>query len=156
MKKEHNYLTTIKWTGNIGKGTKDYRSYERCYEISVINKPEILGSSDPAFSGDKSKHNPEELLVASISSCHMLWYLHLCAVNGVNVLEYSDKAKGLMIELKSGSGQFSKVELNPEVVVSDEAMVEKANELHKQANKLCFIANSLNFKVDHNPKCTVK
>ena len=155
MAKEHHYSLTISWTGNAGTGTNSYRSYERSHTISVENKPDILGSSDPAFRGDKTKYNPEELLVASLSTCHMLSYLHLCAVAGVIVLDYVDKAEGTMLETPDGGGHFSEVTLYPVVTVADQSMVEKANELHHQANKLCFIASSCNFPVHHSPSCRV-
>src|SRR5579862_3381019 len=98
MMKTHNYETRVTWTGNSGSGTSNYRAYSRNHEISVANKPAIAGSSDPAFRGDPSRHNPEELLVASVSACHMLWYLHLCAVNHVSVVDYRDAALGVMCE----------------------------------------------------------
>ena len=150
MKGQHNYNLTVKWTGNKGTGTSDYRAFERSHSISIDNKTEILGSSDPAFLGDKTKHNPEDLLVASLSSCHMLWYLHLCAEAKVIVVDYVDNATGVMVETSNGGGQFTEVALNPIVTVTDISMIEKANELHKKANELCFIANSVNFPVRHN------
>ena len=154
--KEHSYEIKLEWTGNKGSGTFDYRSYSRDHILSAKGKGlEILGSSDPGFRGDKSRYNPEELFLASISSCHMLWYLHLCAVNGVIVLEYSDEPKGVMNENDNGSGQFSNVVLHPNVKVSKESMVEKANELHHKANEMCFIANSCNFEIKHSPLCSV-
>ncbi|QMW03786.1 OsmC family protein [Spirosoma foliorum] len=153
MAKQHTYALTIQWTGNKGEGTSTYRSYERSHTISVENKPDLLGSSDPSFRGDKTRYNPEELLVASLSSCHMLSYLHLCAVAGVVVLDYTDKATGTMAETPDGGGHFTEVTLYPLVVVAEESMVAKANELHHQANKLCFIANSCNFPVHHQPTC---
>lgn len=154
--KTHNYKTTLDWTGNTGNGTTDYKAYERSYAISVHGKPEILGSSDPAFRGDNSKYNPEELLVASLSSCHMLWYLHLCAEAGVVVVEYKDEAEGVMEETLNGSGRFTSVTLKPLVTVQHESMVAKANELHKKANEMCFIANSCNFPVHHKAACKVQ
>lgn len=156
MAKEHHYSLTIRWTGNSGQGTSTYRSYERSHVISSENKPEIMASSDPAFRGDKTKYNPEEFLVASLSSCHMLSYLHLCAEAGVTVLEYTDKAMGTMVETPDGGGHFSEVTLCPVVIVTEPTMVDKANELHHQANKLCFIANSCNFPVHHQPTCRVE
>lgn len=153
---EHNYKTTITWTGNQGKGTSDYRGYERSHEIGVTGKPAIPASSDPSFRGDRARYNPEELLVASISSCHMLWYLHLCSAAGVVVVDYSDEATGIMIEKADGSGHFKEVTLHPKVVVSDESMIEKANELHHDANKMCFIANSVNFIILHVPEAYVR
>lgn len=92
MSGQHDYSLKIKWTGNTGKGTSNYTAFERSHSIFVENKKEILGSSDPAFRGDKTKHNPEDLLLASISACHMLWYLHLCAVAGIIVTDYIDNA----------------------------------------------------------------
>jgi len=148
---EHNYKATITWTGNEGKGTAGYREYQRSHIIDVEGKPEIPASSDPSFRGDKTRYNPEELLLASVSSCHMLWYLHLCSVNGVIVVEYIDQAKGVMIEATDGSGYFKEMTLYPKVIVSDESMIEKANELHHEANRMCFIANSVNFPIHHRP-----
>ena len=150
---EHNYKTTITWTGNEGKGTSDYRGYERSHEISIQGKSTIPASSDPSFRGDKTRYNPEELLVASLSSCHMLWYLHLCSVNGVVVVEYTDEATGTMVETVNGGGHFKEVRLYPKVIVSDQGMIEKANSLHHEANKMCFIANSVNFPILHTPVC---
>ena len=155
MNKQHNYRLSIEWTGNTGNGTSGYRSYERSHSIQVENKPDILASSDPAFSGDKTKYNPEELFLASLSSCHMLWYLHLCSEAGVQVVEYKDEAKGTMTETDAGGGHFTEVVLNPIVTVTDDSMIAKANELHKKANELCFIANSVNFTVHHKPICLV-
>jgi organic hydroperoxide reductase OsmC/OhrA len=155
MNGQHHYQATIKWTGNKGTGTDNYRNYERSHEIEISNKVTILGSSDPAFRGDNSKHNPEDLLVSSLSSCHMLWYLHLCSEAKVIVTDYVDSATGIMIETSNGGGQFTEVTLNPIVTVLEENMIDKANELHKKANELCFIANSVNFPVRHNPTAKI-
>ncbi len=149
MNGQHHYKVTIKWTGNKGTGTDNYRNYERSHNIMIQNKVDISGSSDPAFRGDNTKHNPEDLLISSLSSCHMLWYLHLCSEAGVIVTDYIDNATGIMIETSNGGGQFTEVTLNPIVTVTEQSMVEKANELHSKANELCFIANSVNFPVKH-------
>lgn len=149
MPKDHLYSTTITWTGNKGSGTMDYRSYDRDYTITVDGKADILGSSDSAFLGDKAKYNPEDLLLSSISSCHMLWYLHLCSKNEIVVIDYKDKAVGIMEELADGSGKFKEVTLHPQVLIADKAHFELAESLHQEANKMCFIANSLNFPVAH-------
>ncbi|MES2134039.1 MAG: OsmC family protein [Bacteroidota bacterium] len=151
MKGEHHYKLTTTWTGNNGTGTSGYRAFERSHIIQVENKPDILGSSDPAFRGDKTKHNPEDLLVASLSSCHMLWYLHLCSEAGVIVTDYIDHATGIMVETPNGSGHFKEVTLHPIVTVTELSMIEKATALHHKANELCFIANSVNFPVSHSP-----
>lgn len=151
MNDQHDYQATIKWTGNKGTGTDNYRKYERSHTININGKAIILGSSDPAFLGDKTKHNPEDLLLSSLSACHMLWYLHLCAEAGVIVVDYVDHATGIMIEAGNGGGKMAEVTLNPIVTVLEEIMIDKANELHKKANERCFIANSVNFPVKHNP-----
>jgi organic hydroperoxide reductase OsmC/OhrA len=147
--KKHYYKSNLEWTGNSGSGTLDYKSYERSYVVKIEGKSILEGSSDPAFRGDKSKYNPEELFLASISSCHMLWYLHLCSANNIVVLEYEDAAEGIMTEDKNGSGKFERVTLHPKVVVEKESMMEQARSLHKQANEMCFIANSCNFEIEH-------
>lgn len=152
----HYYETTLNWTGNRGEGTTGYRSYDRNYSITVEGKPEIPGSSDPSFRGDKTRYNPEEMLVASLSSCHMLWYLHLCSVAGIVVTAYEDHAKGTMIEEENGSGRFTEVTLYPIITVREESMIEKAMEIHHEANKMCFVANSCNFPVRHQPHVIVK
>ncbi len=115
------------------------------------NKVDILCTSDTAFNSDKTKHNPEELLLASISTCHLLWYLHLCSQAGVTVIEYTDNATGTMVETADGGGYFTEVTLYPSIIISDESMTEKATNLHKDANKLCYIANSCNFPIHHKP-----
>ena len=154
MQKEHTYVVSIEWTGNNGEGTKNYTGYERSHRVIVSGKPVIEASSDPAFRGDTTKYNPEELFVSSISACHMLWYLHLCADNGIVVIDYKDEASGLMEESADG-GRFTSVTLHPVVTITDASKIDKANELHELANKYCFIANSLNLPVKHEPVCRV-
>ena len=151
----HFYKATINWTGNLGKGTSQYKAYSRNHEISSEDKPTIYASSDPSFRGEGTRYNPEELFVASLSSCHMLWYLHLCSEAGVVVVDYIDNATGTMTETEDGSGHFTEVTLHPIVIVTEASMVDKANELHYEAHKFCFVANSCNFPVHHNPTCQV-
>ncbi len=151
----HHYQATITWTGNTGQGTAHYRAYARAHTISIEGKPNILCSSDPAFRGDPSRYNPEELLLASLSACHMLWYLHLCAEAGVVVTAYTDHAAGVMEETAEGSGHFTQVILHPKVVVTEARMVEQAIYLHRQANAHCFIANSVRFPVQHRVEVSV-
>lgn len=155
MNGTHNYSATITWTGNRGQGTTGYRDYDRNHTISIANKPDILGSSDTAFRGDATRHNPEDMLVSSLSTCHMLWYLHLCADAGVIVTAYTDNATGVMQESPAGGGRFKEVVLHPVVTVTDASMIEKANSLHTKAHEKCFIANSVNFPVLHEPQCIV-
>lgn len=147
--KMHNYAVNLRWTGNTGSGTSHYTTYSRNYETWSGEKSVILGSSDPAFRGDSSRYKPEEFLVSSISSCHMLWYLHLCADAGVVVLSYEDRAVGKMIETADGSGRFSEVVLRPEIEVEDK--VELAEKLHTEAHRNCFLANSVNFTITVEP-----
>jgi len=149
--KAHHYKVNITWTGNRGKGTASYTAYDRDHVIATAGKPQLPGSSDPSFRGDPARYNPEELLVASLSSCHMLWYLHLCAAAGVVVVEYADDAAGIMEETANGGGRFTEVTLFPVITVAHEDMVEKADALHEKANELCFIANSCNFPIHHKP-----
>jgi organic hydroperoxide reductase OsmC/OhrA len=145
--KQHTYKMKTTWTGNDGQGTSSYKAYRRDHLIDAEGKPPIPGSSDPAFRGDSSRYNPEELLVSALSTCHMLAYLHLCAVNGIVVEEYLDTADGMMRENPDGSGEFTKVVLHPKVKISagDGA---KAQSLHDDAHHLCFIARSVNFPVE--------
>jgi organic hydroperoxide reductase OsmC/OhrA len=137
----------MRWTGNTGQGTAEYRGYERAHEYTIEGKPVILGSSDPVFRGDKSKHNPEELLVMALSSCHLLSYLHLCAVNKVVVVEYEDAAVGTMVESIEKGGQFTEVVLRPTVTIAAGSDAALAESLHEKAHHFCFIANSVNFPV---------
>lgn len=154
--RHHNYTISLEWTGNLGSGTSDYRAYTRDHSVQISGKPEVVMSSDPSFRGDKSRYNPEELLVASLSSCHMLWYLHLCSEAGVIVTDYTDQAKGIMEETTDGGGYFKEVVLNPIVTVAEPGMLETANALHQKAHELCFIANSVNFRVAHQPQSRCK
>lgn len=154
--KTHHYKAIIQWTGNRGTGTSGYRDYDRNHTISVENKAIIDGSSDPSFRGDKTKHNPEEMFLSSLSSCHMLWYLHFCSEAGIIVIDYTDEATGIMEETSNGSGHFTEITLHPTVTVSEESMIEKAEKFHHQANEYCFIANSVNFPVKHIPVVLVK
>ena len=151
-KKTHAYRTSLRWSACDGEGTVNYRSYSRNFTLSSGDKPPIEGSSDPSFRGDASHYNPEELLVASLSSCHMLWYLHLCSVNGVVVTEYRDDASGEMRENDDGSGEFARVVLRPAVTLREGSDQAKARELHHQAHAMCFIARSVNFPVEVEPE----
>ncbi|GAB3660680.1 OsmC family protein [Glycomyces tarimensis] len=151
MRGEHHYEVTLKWTGNAGSGTRTYRDYGRDHEVVAQGKPTILGSADPAFRGQDDRWHPEELLVASLSECHMLTYLALCARSRIVVTEYEDLATGRMEQTRGNSGRFVEVVLNPKVTITDDAKLEDATDLHHEANEACFIANSVNFPVRHNP-----
>lgn len=148
---EHSYSAQLEWTGNRGTGTSGYRAYGREYLIRVPGKPLLEGSSDPVFCGNADRHNPEDLLLSSVSACHMLWFLHLAADSGVVVTAYSDSASGVLQLEPDGSGRFIRIHLRPQVTVLNAAMQEICAALHEKANRLCFIANSLNFKIEHHP-----
>lgn len=149
--KKHHYEAQIVWTGSRGVGTATYTSYARDHEIKVSGKPALPGSSDPNFRGDPSRYNPEELLVSSLSACHMLWYLHLCAVKHIVVMAYEDMATGTMTESPDGGGVFEEVTLHPVVTITSSSDENLARDLHREAHRLCFIANSVRFPVRHEP-----
>ena len=149
MSKQHFYKPVIRWTGNLGNGTASYHSYKRDHTITAANKPPIPASSDPASKGDATRYNPEELLVASLSSCHMLWFLHLCADKGILVTDYVDDPIGEMEETANGGGRFKEVILHPIVTITDASRTDELQALHDKAHELCFIANSVNFTVRH-------
>lgn len=147
---EHHYNVSVEWTGNQGTGTSGYREYSRDHVIRTGSKPDIAGSSDPAFRGDATRWNPEDLFLASISACHKLWYLHLCADAGIHVLSYLDEAHGTMVESQAG-GRFTEVVLRPRVVIRAGDDRELAATLHHSAHEKCYIANSVNFPVRCEP-----
>lgn len=147
----HHYHLHLRWTGNTGSGSSSYTAYTRDYEIKAKGKPVLYGSADPAFRGDPSKYNPEEMLLASLSACHKLWYLHLCADAGISVTAYEDKPEGQMVQHADGGGQFEWVRLYPTVVIQETGKTGLAISLHELAHKRCFIANSCNFPVRCTP-----
>jgi organic hydroperoxide reductase OsmC/OhrA len=148
----HRYAVSVSWSGNLGSGTSGYRDYSRNHEIGADGKPVIQGSADPAFRGDPSRWNPEELLVASLSACHKLWYLHLAAEARIIVTSYTDRAEGVMEVGRDGAGRFKSVVLRPTVTVAKGSDVGRARALHKPAHEKCFIANSMNFPVECEPE----
>ncbi|MFA6260303.1 MAG: OsmC family protein [Bacteroidia bacterium] len=151
--KEHHYALKTVWTGNTGLGTSGVRNYERSHTVSIAGKPDLHLTTDNAAVGDKSKLNPEDLLVTAISSCHMLSYLYVCALEGIVIIEYTDNATGTMIENELGGGQFKEVTLHPEMVVAEASMIDMAIALHHKAHAICYIANSVNFTVHCHPVC---
>ncbi|MGW7577572.1 OsmC family protein [Streptomyces sp. NPDC054765] len=157
MTRTHSYDVVVEWTGNLGSGTEGYHSFSRAHEVLASGKTPIAASSDPAFRGDPGRWNPEELLVASVAQCHMLWYLHLCAVGGVTVVDYEDRAHGTMtMDATGGGGRISEVILRPEVTVADASMTDTARTLHDEVHSVCFIARSVNFPIRHEPLICVQ
>ena len=155
VRRTHRYDVTTTWTGNRGTGTSGYRDYGRDHEIGADGRPAIEGSSDPVFRGDKTRWNPEFELVAALSTCHMLSYLHVCATADVVVTAYEDAPYGTMAETHDGGGHFTEVVLRPKVTVADASMADQAQRLHEEASEKCFIASSVNFPVRHEPSVTV-
>ena len=151
MPKSHQYELTVTWTGNTGTGTSGYHSFERSHDVSAEGKPTIPGSADPAFRGARDRWNPEELLVASLSECHMLWYLVLCAKEGIVVSEYVDHPAGTLVETPDGGGHFEEVTLHPHVRITTPEKLERAVALHERAHALCYVAQSVNFAVITDP-----
>lgn len=151
---EHHYALTATWTGDLGTGTSGYRDYSRDVTIQIDGKPELLASADKPFRGDPARWNPEDLLMAALSECHLLSYLHACVVAGVVVVSYRDSATGLMAEDGKSGGAFTDVLLRPEVVVAEESMIEAAERAHDDAHRMCFIANSVNFPIRHQATVT--
>ncbi len=151
---EHLFEVQVQWHGNRGTGTSSYRAYSRDHVVSAVGNPPILGSSDRVFHGDAERWNPEEMLVAALSQCHMLSYLHVAAANGVVVESYRDEASGVMKQTANGGGHFTSVTLRPVVTISA-GDPERARTLHRDASELCFIAASVNFPVHHEPQISV-
>ncbi len=149
--KEHSYTVKTIWSGAEKGLARDYATYSREHRFEIAGKPPIIGSADAAFRGDPARHNPEDLLVASLSACHMLWYLHLCTVKGVAVEAYEDSAEGIMVEEPRG-GRFAELTLRPLVTVSADSDAAAAEALHERAHAACFIANSVNFPVRCRPR----
>ena len=151
VRRRHRYRLGLTWTGNRGSGTSGYRDYSRDHEVTGAGKPPLLGSSDPSFRGDPARWSPEELLVAALSQCHMLWYLHLAAQAGIVVTAYADTPEAVMAERSDGAGEFVEATLHPKVTLGDPSRVAEAAQLHHRAHDLCFIARSVNFPVACEP-----
>jgi len=148
MAHEHRFLARLTWTGASQGPTRSYTSYARDYVVEIDGKPPLPGSAAAVFRGDPALHNPEDLLLASLSGCHLLWYLHLCADAGIEVAAYTDEASGIM-KLKDGKVRFTEVTLRPRVTIAA-GDLELAEVLHARAHDACFIANSVNFPVHHD------
>lgn len=147
MGKAHHYTLTLRWVGNTGEGTRTYKSYQRDYVVNADGKPELAGSADPNYLGDATRWNPEELLVAALSGCHKLWFLHLCATKNITVTDYVDTPLGALNAEADGSGEFTSTVLRPAITLADPSQADAADALHELAHEKCFIARSVNFPV---------
>lgn len=145
--KEHQYPARVVWTGNQGTGTSSYTGYTRHWTISTPGKPDVSCSNDPLLGGDPSLHNPEDLLISTVSACHMLWYLHLASSAGINVSEYTDDPIGYGESEPSGAGRFLRATLHPQITVAKGTDVEKADAIHGKIHRYCFIARSVKFPI---------
>jgi organic hydroperoxide reductase OsmC/OhrA len=154
--REHRYCVRLEWVGNRGRLGRSFKNHDRSYVLEAAGKPAIAGSSDKVFRGDTARWSPEDLLVASLSACHKLWYMGLCAAAGIEVLAYEDEAEGTMVEVeRDGPGQFTQVVLRPRVTLAPGSDRGLAEELHHAAHDKCFVARSVNFPVTHVPVTTV-
>jgi organic hydroperoxide reductase OsmC/OhrA len=154
--KEHHYHAQLVWDGNRGDGTGTYEGYGREHHIAIAGKATLQGSSDAAFRGDASRHNPEDLFVSAIAACHMLMYLALCARSGIRVIAYADDARGTMRLNERGGGRFEDVVLQPVVTIADADNRDRALQLHERAHELCFIANSCSVPIRHDARIEVR
>jgi organic hydroperoxide reductase OsmC/OhrA len=153
MPREHPYRATLRWTGASAGPTLTYAGYSREYVVEIDRKAPLRGSADPFFRGVADLHNPEDLLLAALTGCHMLSYLALAAREALPVVGYSDDADATLVE-EQGSGRVTAVVLRPAVVLdagSSDEQLARAHELHDAAREQCFIANSVNFPVEHEP-----
>ena len=149
---KHRYSVSLTWTGNRGSGTSSYRSYGRSHVVSAPGLPDLAGTADPTFHGDKDRWNPEQLLLTALAQCHMLSYLHVAVQHGICVVGYEDSPEGTLRLNRDGSGEFTDVLLRPTVTVAGPPGAgETADGLHAEANRLCFIARSVAFPVRHEP-----
>lgn len=152
MSKTQNYKLDLSWQGNHGAGTMTHTSYDRNFTTHEGSRPPVLGSSHPAFRGNSERYCPEELLLASLSSCHMLWYLHMCAAHEVVVLEYHDHPVMEMEVKEFGNGDIRSATLSPVVRIASEDQREQAMAMHQRAHQSCFIAKAVNFEIILKPK----
>jgi organic hydroperoxide reductase OsmC/OhrA len=152
--KQHQFRIITQWTGNLGTGTSAYAAYSRDHELTAPGKATRIAGSSAVARGDPSRFNPEELLIGALSACHMMWVLHLCADAGIVITEYSDEATGVMAEHPDGAGEFTRVVLNPRMVIADASRVQEAISIHDRAHHVCCLARSMNFPVEHHPVVT--
>jgi organic hydroperoxide reductase OsmC/OhrA len=155
LAKEHEYTCRIDWTGNRGAGTRVYHGYDRTWEVVTPNKPTIHCSNDPLLGGDPNLPNPEDLLLASLSACHMLWYLHLASNAKIAVHRYTDDPLGVGEVYPDGSGHFRSATLRPNIVVAEGTDLERAEAIHHEIHRYCFIARSVNFPISYAPRFEV-
>lgn len=155
MAKQHDFISRIVWTGNRGEGTASYKGYDRTWDIATPGKPVTHCSNDPLLGGDPSLPNPEDLLLSSLSACHMLWYLHLASSAGIVVTAYADDPVGVGESTPDGAGRFVRAILRPAIRVREGADLERAHAIHQEIHKVCFIARSVNFPVSYEPRFEV-
>ena len=153
---KHLFKASINWTSSQNQQQSEKKFYSKSHKIKLEGKPILIVSAAKAFKGNPELYNPEDLLLSSLVSCHMMSYLYVCSQNGIEVLEYSDNAEATLEVSPDGSGRFVEVTLNPKITISNSNQIQQALDLHQKANQLCFIANSCNFPVLHNASCEIK
>ena len=154
MAKQHEFPSRVVWTGNRGTGTTAYKAYDRTWDMALEGKETLSCSNDPMLGGDPSKYNPEDMLITALSSCHMLWYLHLCSTAGVTVTAYEDNPVGIGESEPDGTGRFLEAILRPKITITADSDAEKAHSIHNEIHKHCFIARSVNFPVRYEVMVT--
>ncbi|MGV0996986.1 OsmC family protein [Empedobacter falsenii] len=152
----HLFKVALNWIKKESKMDSSTRIYTKSHHISIEGKPDLEVSAAKAFKGDPNLYNPEDLLLSSLTSCHMMSYLYCCAQHKIEVISYQDHSEATLQVNPDGSGKIVKVDLFPDIIISDSSQIELALSLHKKANELCFIANSCNFPVYHHAKCSAK
>ena len=115
--------------------------------MTVSGKPPIPCSNDPLLGGNPGLMNPEDLLLSALGGCHMLWYLHLAAEAGIVVTAYEDTPEGIGEVGRGGAGRFLRATLRPRITVKPGADLTRAEAIHHEIHKVCFIARSVNFPV---------
>ncbi|PIE12289.1 MAG: peroxiredoxin [Rhodobacterales bacterium] len=156
MAKAHDFETRVVWTGNRGEGTAHYRAYDRTWDLAMPGKPVLSCSNDPLLGGEPSKHNPEDMLIAALSSCHMLWYLHLASDAGIVVTSYEDQPIGHGESTPDGAGRFVGATLRPRITVKADADLAQAQAIHSEVHKYCFIARSVAFPIEIKARFVVQ
>ena len=143
------YSAEVAWNrGEVAPGEDYSRSHGWRFDGGV----EVPASSAPDLHGDPSCVDPEEAFVASISSCHMLWFLHLAADRGFHVRTYTDRAVGHMNRVDRGVIAITDVDLHPEIEwVGDVPDARTTAEIHDESHHRCFIANSVTSTITVHP-----
>jgi organic hydroperoxide reductase OsmC/OhrA len=138
---------TLDWSR--GDAAFTYEAYPRDHSITFKNGAPVIFSAAPAYRGDAGKGDPEDMLVAALSSCHMLSFLAIAAKKKVTVDLYQDEAVGFL-ENDGGKWWMTRVILRPKIVCNADAAT--LDEIHHLAHHACFIANSVKTEIQVQPR----